>query len=72
MSERMTSVRRRGQGGGIAESGRRTRAEMVERYRAYYAQQLAEARDALAATDEDLIVETYLGPWAMRNREEVK
>lgn len=70
MSERMTSCHAPGVGG-IADSGRRTRAEMITEFRAYYQRQRDEAERALALPDEALIVETYLGPWAMRNREAV-
>lgn len=70
MSERLTSVSAPGVGG-IADCGRKTRAEMIEQFRRYYECQLAEAERALAMPDADLVVETYLGPWAMRNREVV-
>ncbi len=44
---------------------------MITEFRAYYQRQRDEAERALALPDEALIVETYLGPWAMRNREAV-
>lgn len=70
MSERMTGISAPGISG-IAESGRKTRAEMIPLFRTYYEQQRVEAEKALALSDEDLVVETYLGPWAMKNREVV-
>lgn len=62
MGEPMT-----GQAG--AEWGRKTPAEMIERYRQYARHQLAEAQAVLAATDEDFRVETYTGVHVQRNRE---
>lgn len=55
----------------VVDYGRKTRAEMVAQYRAYYEHQKTDAMEALAAADEDIVVETFLGPWAMRNREVV-
>lgn len=80
MSERETSVAprpdyRRMENGyiipGIASQGRKTRSEMIERYRRHYQKQLEEAQAALALSDEQLIVKTYIGPWARKNEQEV-
>jgi len=80
LSQRETSVAprpdyRRDESGhlipGLAASGRQTRAEMIERYRRHYQRQLEEAQAALALTDEQLIVKTYIGPWARKNEQEV-
>lgn len=72
MSERMTACHAPGiKGAGIADWGRKTHAEMVAMYRAYYRHQRAEAEAALAVPDSELVVETYLGPYAQRNREPV-
>ena len=58
-------------GSGLQDWGRRTHAEMVSLYRAYHERQLAESQAALAVPDGELVVETYLGPYAQRNRERV-
>lgn len=84
MSERVTSVgprdvgdspsserRKRVFGIRIADHGRRSRSEMIERFRSYFEYQRQQAEFALSLADEELIVETYLGSWAMRNCEEV-
>jgi len=73
MSDRMTGVRMPGNNlRGFAMYGRKTRAEAIAEYRAHYRRQLQEAEQALSAPDSLLVVETYLGPYAQRNREEVK
>lgn len=72
MSERMTRVSARDRSApGYMTYGRKTRAEMIAGFREHYERQCKEAQDALALPDEALIVETFLGPWAMKNREEV-
>lgn len=71
MSERMTSVHAPGNNSAYASWGRLTRAEAISEWRRYYEGLRDEAAKALATPDEDLIVETYLGPYAMKNREEV-
>jgi hypothetical protein len=79
MSTRETSISpkpgHRTEGGqvipGIAEHGRKTRAEMIELFRRRYRQQLEEAQAALALTDDDLIVRTYVGAWARKNEQVV-
>jgi hypothetical protein len=71
MSERMTAVSGPGVTG-VMDYGRRTRAEMLAQYRAHYEGQRAEAERALAMPDDVLTVETFLGPWAMKNREVVR
>lgn len=71
MSDRMTGVCAHGVGG-VADFGRKTRAEMIQQYRDYYEHQRDEAIRALAVADSELVVETYLGPYAMKNREVVR
>jgi len=77
MSERMTSIHPRKDvegdtfGMGYANYGRKTRTEMIEKFREYFENQRAQAELALSLTDDQLVVHTYLGPYAMRNREEV-
>lgn len=84
MSERQTSVGPRPQGHraaprtasghvipGIAAYGRKTRPEMIEAFRRHYQRQLEEAQAALALTDEQLIVKTYVGAWARKGEKEV-
>ena len=56
---------------GIADYGRRTRAEMIEQYRRHYQRKLDDAQAALAVPDEDLEVVTYLGLYARRKLEVV-
>lgn len=70
MSERMTGCAGPGVGG-IEEWGRKTRPEMIAAFRRHYEQQRDEAERALALTDDELTVTTYLGTWAMKNREVV-
>lgn len=72
MSDRMTSVHAPGRNHGFASWGRLTRAEAIAEWRQHYEGLRDAAAEALAVADEDLIVETYLGPNAMKNREEVK
>lgn len=57
--------------GGVVNPGRHTRAEMIAEYRSYYQWTLEQAQAAIAVADDDLIVETYLGPWALKNMTEV-
>ena len=80
MSNRETSIGPRPKGHrtvsgavipGISVYGLKTRAEMIEIFRRRYLQQLEEAQAALALTDEDLIVKTYVGPWARKGEREV-
>jgi hypothetical protein len=70
MSERMTDITGPGVGG-LMEYGRKSRAEMIASFRAYHERQREQAERALAIPDEDLTVTTFLGPYAMRNREVV-
>ena len=60
-----------GHGGGWQEYGRQTREHMIARYRRNAQIALEEAQRILDAPDEEFVVETYLGPIAMRNREAV-
>lgn len=76
MSERMThvgarKVEDRPKIPGIETYGRHTRTEMIRRFRDYYERQLRDARSALALTDDELIVTTYLGSYAQRGKTEV-
>ena len=78
MSDRITRIRTRNPIGpaphrvaAISDYGRKTRAEMINIYRAHYQRQIERAQAALTIPDDELIVETYLGPWAMKNKEEV-
>jgi len=71
MGERMTSISlpcNKAAGPGLAEWGRKTPAEMVERYRKYANHLLAEAQAILAASDEDFYIETHTGVWVKRGR----
>lgn len=70
MSERFTSASAP-RIGGIAEYGRKSKPEMVTAFRRYYAQQADEARRALALTDDEIVVETYIGSYVQRNKEVV-
>jgi hypothetical protein len=71
VSDRLTSATAPGIAG-VADYGRKSRAEMVSQFKRYYRQQLREAEQALAIADEDIVVETFLGPYAMKNREVVR
>lgn len=78
MSNRMTAVGPRnvpeewkGSGIGLAHHGRETRAEMIAKYRRYYERELARVTYAMSLTDDELIVTTYTGVWAMNNEKEV-
>lgn len=57
---------------GIAVYGRQTREHMIAEFRQQYAHQLAEATAALTLPDDAIVVETYTGVHAMRNREIVQ
>jgi hypothetical protein len=80
MSDRLTSIGpraeyRRTESGvvivGMSVYGRETRVEMIRQYRAAKQRDLEEAQAALALTDEQLIVKTYVGAWARKNEQEV-
>lgn len=78
MTSRMTGIRPRnirpewiGRGVGFQMYGRKTRAELIRRYRQHYLNQAAEAEYALSLSDDELIVETYLGPMAQNDPQEV-
>lgn len=69
MSERMTAIHLLGTTRpGIADWGMKTAPEMIEQYRSYARNLLEEAQAVLAASDEEFMVESYRGPWAMRDR----
>lgn len=71
MSERMTSITLPGlnSGHGIADWGRKTPEEMVERLRSYAERQKAAAERILAAAPSDFRVETYVGVHVQRQKE---
>ena len=73
MSERMTGIHLPSLGTtfGFQEYGRQTREHMIARIRRDAKIALEEAQRILAAPDEEFVMETYLGPIAMRNREPV-
>jgi hypothetical protein len=79
MSDRMTSISPlrglRTESGrvipGQSVYGRSTRAEMIEMFRQFYQQQLEEAQAALALTDDQLVVKTYVGAWARKGEQVV-
>jgi hypothetical protein len=56
---------------GFQSHGRKTRAEMLTKWRDYYERQKQEAELALDLADDELTVHTFLGTWARRNEEEV-
>jgi len=66
MSDRMTSVSAPGIQG-FAEYGRLSRKEMVDKFLKHYERKLFEAQKALATPHDEIIVETYIGVYAMRN-----
>lgn len=70
MSERMTRVR----AGrfALADYGRLSRVDMIRLYREYYAKQLRDATEALAVSDDALVVETYRGAYSHRDLELVR
>lgn len=72
MSERCTDVSSGPGTPGLMDLGRKTRAEMVGQYYAYYQRQREQAERALAVRSEDLVVTTFLGPVVMRKREVVR
>ena len=70
MSERLTAIMLPGiAGSGLVEWGRKTVPDMIAIYRALAKRQKEKAEAILAAADSDFYVDTYLGPYAMRNRE---
>lgn len=71
MSDRMTGIHLPSLGGGWQEYGRQTREHMIARYRRQAQIAKEEAERILAASDDEFVVETYLGKYAMRNREKV-
>jgi len=73
MSDRITQIEAVGHPNrhGLQEWGAQTRQEMIDKYRAHYQRELEMAQAALAVPDEDLVVETFLGPYAMKNRKVV-
>ena len=73
MSDRMTGIRLPLCGdSGIADRGRLTRVEMIQKYRHWAARHLEQLQQILNANDDDFIVETYVGVYVRRHREIVK
>jgi hypothetical protein len=72
VSERMTSIflPSLGLGSGFADWGRKTRPDMIARMRRHAQIQKEEAERILAASDEEFVVETYVGVH-VRNKLEV-
>lgn len=70
MSEKLTAISLPGlpRGTGWAEWGAKEPYEMIAIIRERAAVQLKEAQDILDADDADFMVETYKGPYAMRDR----
>lgn len=70
MSEKMTAIRLPSlpRGTGWAEWGYKEPSEMIAIIRELATIQLQQAQAILAADDADFMVETYKGPYAMRNR----
>jgi len=68
---RPTDRTRSAQGIGFMDYGRHSRADMLRRFREHYRHELEKAQYALSVSGDELIVETFLGPWAMRNVQEV-
>lgn len=78
MSDRLTSVGPRnvdskfgGRGIGFEHYGGKSRKAMIAAYRQHYAGKLAEATYALSLSDDELIVETYVGAYSQKGRKEV-
>lgn len=71
MSERITSISVPGlsHGSGLAEWGRVSVPDMIKAIRDYSARLRTQADAIDACKDEDFIIETYIGPYAMKNRE---
>lgn len=67
----MTGIHLPSLGGGWQEYGRQTREHMIARYRRNAQIAKEEAERILAASDDEFVVETYLGPFAQRQREEI-
>lgn len=72
----MTTIRsldrdRNLQGIGLTDYGHHSRADMLARMRAMYQRQLEQAQYALAARDDEFIVETHTGVYVRRNVKEV-
>lgn len=73
MSDRMTSARLRDgmMDGGYAAYGRLSRSQAIAEYRAFAKYQFDKWKRVVEAKDEDIVVETYVGVYAMRNMTEV-
>lgn len=79
MSDRMTSIQPKyGQNArpepwpiGIENYGRKTRTEMLTAWREHYEHQKQQAELALDLADDELVVHTFLGSFAQRNKVEV-
>lgn len=73
MAERMTSVYlpSLGRGGGWQEHGRQNRDYMIRRLRRNAEIAKEEAERILTASDDEFVVETYLGSIVQRDRKPV-
>lgn len=71
MSDRYTSIKLPGMSG-IADHGRRPRAEMIELIRRHAEREKAEAEAILAATDDQFQIETYVGVHVRKGREVIQ
>lgn len=70
MGERYTSASAPGCSG-IADPGRKSRAQMIAEFRIFYEFQRAEAEHALSLSDDEITVETYVGAYVQRRKEVV-
>lgn len=71
MADRHTSIRAPDGDFGLADWGRKTRAEMVAQIRATAEGMMEDAQKIMDTKDEDFIVETYTGMHRKRNVETV-
>lgn len=72
-SDRMTSAVLPGVfGSGLAEYGRLSAPEIIEKARQHARHQLETATAILNAADEDFLVETYVGVWKRNKREVIQ
>jgi len=69
MSGRLTGIDLPGLGigTGLADWGRKTPAEMIQKYREYARRNKEVAEAILAAADDDFRIDTYVGPLAMKD-----
>ena len=70
MSERLTTVQFTDHDA-VTFHGRVCRYDAISRFREYHRREIEISQRALSATDAELMVHTYLGPYARRDIEEV-